>query len=168
MTGNLRLGFHAPATVREISDIVAEAANAKIPLEVRGRGSKYEVGRYIQSGSVVSTEHLVGISLYEPTELVMSAGAGTPLDDMYPSREYARQDTAVLHVSGHDWPPHVWFACPPGSEWWRGNDRLHEKLAAIGVPHTADLDTPGPPGSFLAPMLAFVVAALGRESRRLV
>ena len=82
MTGNLRLGFHAPATLREISDLVAEAANAKIPLEVRGRGSKYEVGRYIQSGSVVSTEHLVGISLYEPTELVMSAAAGTPLDDI--------------------------------------------------------------------------------------
>ena len=68
--------------MREISDLVAEAANAKIPLEVRGRGSKYEVGRYIQSGSVVSTEHLVGISLYEPTELVMSAAAGTPLDDI--------------------------------------------------------------------------------------
>ena len=82
MTGNLRLGFHAPNTLREISDLVAEAANAKIPLEVRGRGSKYEVGRYIQSGSVVSTEHLVGISLYEPTELVMSAAAGTPLDDI--------------------------------------------------------------------------------------
>ena len=49
---------------------------------MRGRGSKYEVGRYIQSGSVVSTEHLVGISLYEPTELVMSAAAGTPLDDI--------------------------------------------------------------------------------------
>jgi len=82
VTGNLRLGFHAPNTLREISDLVAEAANAKIPLEVRGRGSKYEVGRYIQSGSVVSTEHLVGISLYEPTELVMSAAAGTPLDDI--------------------------------------------------------------------------------------
>ena len=82
MTGNLRLGFHAPNTLREISDLVAEAANAKIPLEVRGRGSKYEVGRYIQSGSVVSTEHLVGISLYEPTERVMSAAAGTPLDDI--------------------------------------------------------------------------------------
>ena len=82
MTGNLRLGFHAPATVREISDLVAEAAHAKIPLEVRGRGSKYEVGRYVQSGSVVSTEHLVGISLYEPSELVLSAAAGTPLDDI--------------------------------------------------------------------------------------
>ncbi len=78
MTGNLRLGFHAPATSREISDLVAEAAHAKIPLEVRGRGSKYEVGRFMQSGSVVSTEQLVGISLYEPSELVLSAASGTP------------------------------------------------------------------------------------------
>ena len=76
VTGNLRLGFHAPATVREISDLVAEAAHAKIPLEVRGRGSKYEVGRYVQSGSVVSTEHLVGISLYEPSGLRAVGGGG--------------------------------------------------------------------------------------------
>ena len=82
MTGNLRLGFHAPDTMREMSDLVAEAAHAKIPLEVRGRGSKYEVGRFIQSGSVVSSENLVGISLYEPSELVLSAAAGTPLDDI--------------------------------------------------------------------------------------
>ena len=82
MTGNLRLGFHCAGHSREISDLVAEAAHAKIPLEVRGRGSKYEVGRSMQSGSVVSTEHLAGISLYEPTELVMSAAAGTPLDDI--------------------------------------------------------------------------------------
>jgi len=78
----MRLGFHAPATMREVSDLVAEAANAKIPLEVRGRGSKYEVGHFIQSGSVVSSENLVGISLYEPNELVLSAASGTPLDDI--------------------------------------------------------------------------------------
>lgn len=95
-------------------------------------------------------------------------GAGTPLDDMYPSREYARQDTAVLHVDAHHWPPHVWFACPPGHAHWRGNDRLHEKLAAMGVPHTCDLDTPGEPADFYAPMLDGVVAALERESRRLM
>ena len=95
-------------------------------------------------------------------------GRGTPLDEMYPSREHARQDTAVLHVSPHDWPPHLWFACPPGHEWYRGNDRLHEKLAAIGVPHTADLDAHGPPERFIAPMLEFVVAALERESRRML
>jgi S-formylglutathione hydrolase len=95
-------------------------------------------------------------------------GHGTPLDDMYPSREHARQDTAILHISGHDWPVHIWFACPPESPWHRGNDRLHEKLAAMGVPHTADLDTSGTPEQFFTPMLAFVVAGLDRESRRLV
>jgi S-formylglutathione hydrolase len=95
-------------------------------------------------------------------------GAGTPLDEMYPSGEYARQDTAILQISGHDWPPHVWFACSPTDWRHRGNDRLHEKLAAIGVPHVADLDTVGEPGQFLVPMLDFVTAALERESRRLM
>ena len=54
----------------------------KSPIEVRGRGSKHEVGRPVQTGSVVSTERLSGISLYEPTELVLSAAAGTPLAEV--------------------------------------------------------------------------------------
>jgi len=89
-------------------------------------------------------------------------GRGTPLDALYASREEARQDTAVLHVHGHDWPPHIWFACSPASPWHRGNDRLHEKLAAIGVPHTAELD-----GADVKAMLAFILSALTREARRL-
>jgi len=94
-------------------------------------------------------------------------GRSTPLDDMYASRELARQDTAILHIHGHDWPPHIWFACSATSEWDRGNDRLHEKLAALGVPHTADLDTSADAGRLVAPALAFVRAAMERESRRL-
>jgi len=93
---------------------------------------------------------------------------GTPLDLMYPSREHARQDTAILHIHPHEWPPHIWFACSPTDPRHRGNDRLHEKLAAIGVPHTADIDTRGTPETFLPPMLAFLAAALERESRRLM
>ena len=38
----------------------------------------------------------------------------------------------MLHVHPHDWPPNVWFACDPDSPWLRGNDRLHEKLMALG------------------------------------
>jgi S-formylglutathione hydrolase len=101
-------------------------------------------------------------------------GRGTPLDEMYPSREHCRQDTAVLHVDGHRWPAHLWFCCSPDdAECYRGNDRLHEKLSALGVPHAADLDTRARPGARYAdqmaePMLAFVTAALERESRRLV
>jgi S-formylglutathione hydrolase len=95
-------------------------------------------------------------------------GHGTPLDELYPSRENARQDTAILHIHGHDWPPHIWFACSPDDPRHRGNDRLHEKLSAIGVPHTCDLDTRGEPDHFLPAMFTFLLAALERESRRLM
>ncbi|MGA7546158.1 MAG: glycolate oxidase subunit GlcE [Methyloceanibacter sp.] len=79
MTGNLRLGFHAPDSTAELAHLVAEAADTRTPIEVRGRGSKHEVGRPVQAGSVVSTERLAEITLYEPTELVVSALAGTPV-----------------------------------------------------------------------------------------
>ena len=101
-------------------------------------------------------------------------GRGTPLDEMYESRERCRLDTAVLHIDGHDWPRHLWFCCAPDdAACYRGNDRLHEKLFAIGVPHAADLDTRAKPGACYADqmtpgMLAFVAAALAKESKRLM
>jgi len=97
-------------------------------------------------------------------------GRGTPLDAMYDSRERARQDTATLYMHATDWPPHLWFACDPEDPWYRGNDRLHEKLSAYGVPHTADLESSGSDyfEAMLEPMLDFIVTGLQRESRRLV
>jgi S-formylglutathione hydrolase len=69
-------------------------------------------------------------------------GLGYPLDEMYDSKEHARQDTALLHIHPSDYPPHIFFCVDPAdAQWWRGNDRLHEKLAALGVPHTFDLTT---------------------------
>ena len=82
MTGNLRLGFHAPDSSAELAHLVAEAADACTPIEVRGRGSKHGVGRPVQTGSVVSTERLADVTLYEPSELVLSALAGTPLAEV--------------------------------------------------------------------------------------
>jgi S-formylglutathione hydrolase len=102
-------------------------------------------------------------------------GRGTPLDDLYPRKEACRQDTAILHVNPHRVPPRVWFACDPADdEWYRGNDRLHEKLSALGVPHTADLTTTagghtwGYFDRMAGPMLRWVAGALAAESRRLV
>ena len=102
-------------------------------------------------------------------------GRGTPLDRMYESRERCRLDTAILQIHPHDWPPHVWFVCDPDdAEWYRGNDRLHEKLTAYGVPHTADLDTRAGGHSWdyfdhkTPAMIEFVATSLGRESRRLM
>ena len=101
-------------------------------------------------------------------------GRGTPLDEMYESRERCRLDTAVLHIGGHDWPRHLWFCCDPDdAACYRGNDRLHEKLFAIGVPHAADLDTRAQPGTsyveqMTPPMLTFIAAALAKEAKRLM
>jgi S-formylglutathione hydrolase len=68
-------------------------------------------------------------------------GQGNSLEQMYESKEQARQDTAILHVHPSHFPPHIYFCCDPDDDWHRGADRLHEKLSALGVPHECDLTT---------------------------
>jgi len=66
----------------------------------------------------------------------------TTLDHMYDSKEQCRQDTAIMHVPPVNPPPHIFFCIDPEDEdWYRGNDRLHEKLSALGIEHTMDLTT---------------------------
>jgi S-formylglutathione hydrolase len=102
-------------------------------------------------------------------------GQGTPIDDMYDSKEQCRQDTAPLHVHPAHYPAHIFFVIDPDDErWYRGNDRLHEKLSALGVPHEADLETRagGHSWQYFDHMAEraerFVHAGLQQESRRLI
>jgi S-formylglutathione hydrolase len=90
-------------------------------------------------------------------------GSGTPLDEIYPSREHCRQDTAILHIHPARQPAHIWFACDPSSRWFRGNDRLHEKLSALAIPHTF-AERAGTADE----MLRFAADALAKEQRRLM
>lgn len=100
--------------------------------------------------------------------------SGTAIDTLYASKEQCRQDTASMHVHPSEHPPHIFFGCDPGDPWWRGNDRLHEKLAALGVAHDCDLTTRAGGHSWeYANRLAdrtirFLVAGLEKESRRLM
>ena len=58
-------------------------ASAQIPVEIIGAGTKRGVGRPLSD--LARHQHgdrLRGITLYEPTELVMSARAGTPLSQI--------------------------------------------------------------------------------------
>ena len=102
-------------------------------------------------------------------------GAGTPLDDMFDSREQARQDTALMWIPRHDHPPHVRFCIDPDDQpWFRGNDRLHEKLNALGIPHTYDLETRAGGHTWqyfdamAEPTIRFLRESLETESRRLM
>jgi glycolate oxidase FAD binding subunit len=60
---------------------IAAAAAAKQTLEIRGHGSKAFYGGPLQEGSagVLDTAALAGVSAYEPSELVVTVRAGTPL-----------------------------------------------------------------------------------------
>lgn len=78
-----------PAFEWELLSIVADAAHKNRPLDVRGAGTKLGVGRPFQAADVVSLSAMRGIPLYEPTELVMRARAGTPVGEI--ENELARR-----------------------------------------------------------------------------
>jgi glycolate oxidase FAD binding subunit len=71
-----------PVDEREVSQILTEAGQRKTPLELKGAGSKHNIGRPMQTAFSVSTKALRGITLYEPNEMVMAARAGTPLSQL--------------------------------------------------------------------------------------
>ena len=67
-----------PGADWELQFMVAGCAEKGIPIEIVGSGSKRAVGRPVDA-MTITTASLRGVTLYEPSELVMSARAGTPL-----------------------------------------------------------------------------------------
>lgn len=68
-----------PNDEEELAEAVAQAVSSQRPVEVSGAGTKRDIGRPLQTAVRLATENLTGITLYEPSELVLSARAGTPL-----------------------------------------------------------------------------------------
>lgn len=71
-----------PADAREVRDVVAWAMAEEQPLELVGGGSKRPLGRPMQVAHVLDLSRLSGILDYEPAELVLTAHAATPLDEL--------------------------------------------------------------------------------------
>ena len=67
--------------VRRLADQIASAASAGSPLRIRGGGSKDFYGQQLQ-GDILDTGALRGIVAYEPSELVVTVRAGTPLAEL--------------------------------------------------------------------------------------
>lgn len=72
----------APASEAELAAAVAAATAAREPLAIEGNGTKRALLRPVQAARTLSTRNLTGITLYRPTELVISARAGTPLAEI--------------------------------------------------------------------------------------
>lgn len=71
-----------PESEDQLIDAIAWAAADSVPLEVIGRGTKREIGNPVDTSYILDLSGLRGITEHEPSELVMTARAGTPLSEI--------------------------------------------------------------------------------------
>lgn len=71
-----------PVDENELREIVCAAVAEKMTLEVRGAGTKRGLGRPVAADAPLDLSRLAGVRSYEPEELVLTAGAATPLDEI--------------------------------------------------------------------------------------
>ena len=81
----------APADADGLADAVRWAVAGEHPLEVIAGGSKRALGRPVQSAATLSLAAFDGIVDYQPSELVLTAGAATPLATIQAAVEAERQ-----------------------------------------------------------------------------
>ncbi len=89
-----------PTSINELRDAVAEALAAGEPGELVAGGSKRGLGRPLQVPRTIDLSELSGIRDYQPNELVLTAAAATPLDEIEAALAPARQ---MLAFEPPDW-----------------------------------------------------------------
>ncbi len=72
----------SPTCELELASIILGAHAHKTPLFIEGGGTRLGLGRPVQTASTLSTRNLTGITLYEPSEMVIGAKAGTALSEI--------------------------------------------------------------------------------------
>src|SRR3954453_992253 len=90
----------APADLAELRDAVAAGLAAEEPIEIVGGGSKRALGRPLQTPPLLDLSRLSGIRDYAPSELVLTAGAATPLAEIERTLAEAGQ---MLAFEPPDW-----------------------------------------------------------------
>ena len=91
----------------ELSGLVRDAKASNKALEVSGFRSKRAAGRPMNPAAVISTAQLSGVTFYQPTELVISAWAGTPLHEVEATlakrnQEFAFEPSDMSRIYGAD------------------------------------------------------------------
>lgn len=91
-----------PKNSDDVLDAVQWAVASKTPLHLRGGGSKEALGRPPDADTLLDLSGLQGITLFEPDELVLSAGAATPMAEIELLLSEHRQSLAF---EPPDWGP---------------------------------------------------------------
>jgi len=73
----------APRNDEEVCEVVRWAASEQHPLSVSGGGSRAAFGHEVNTSHGISLRELSGIREYDARELVLTAGAGTPLAEIH-------------------------------------------------------------------------------------
>lgn len=127
--------------VAQLAEIVREAASQRRPLCIRGGGTKDFYGGERQ-GDILDTKALRGIVSYEPTELVVTARAGTPLAELEAALEEMGQQLPFE-------PPHFDYRPGPATrsrpeqgELTIATEAPEEKIATLGGCIAAGLSGP--------------------------
>src|SRR5437899_8098074 len=89
-----------PADLNELRDAVGEALMAEEPVELIAGGSKRGLGRPLQTAHTLDLSRMSGIRDYAPSELVLTAGAATPLAEVEHALDEAGQ---LLAFEPPDW-----------------------------------------------------------------
>jgi glycolate oxidase FAD binding subunit len=89
-----------PSDEADLVAIVQQALASEEPLELIAGGSKRGLGRPLQVPHVLDLGGFSGIRDYEPEELVLTAGAATPLSEIEAALDGARQ---MLAFEPGDW-----------------------------------------------------------------
>src|SRR5712672_1890861 len=83
-----------PRDAKDVEGAVQWALAHRKSLEIVGHGTKRSLGRPAQVDATLDLAGLAGVTLYEPEELVLSAGAGTPLSEIEDRLDAAGQQLA--------------------------------------------------------------------------
>jgi glycolate oxidase FAD binding subunit len=83
-----------PREAKQVEEAIAWALAHGKTLELVGAGSKRAIGRAAQWDATLDLSGLVGITLYEPEELVLSAKAGTPVAEIQAAIAEKQQELA--------------------------------------------------------------------------
>ena len=83
-----------PQNTHDIVEIVRNGISQNSSIEIIGAGTKRSWGRDTKTSVMVDLSNIAGITLYEPQELVLTANAGTPIEDIQEVLSHNNQQLA--------------------------------------------------------------------------
>ena len=94
------MSVYRPTDEKQLAEVISAALAHEEPLEVVAGGSKRGLGRPMQTPHTLDVSAFSGIRNYEPEELVLSAGAATPMDEI---EKALRAKNQMLAFEPGDW-----------------------------------------------------------------